>query len=246
MPPHIVPAACGCCPSSCNLPLLVPPKPFLTSPSRLCIPHPSLGPPIPSLCPSPLPCTPSLPSLCTTKPQPLPVPSTSSGAPNSLLCHQPLLVPLILSLCPQLLPVPSNPSLCPSSPPCTPQVPDEPGHLSGAGTNGPVPLSGVVTDALAWREVSRGVPHPHPALPSVPPQSLARWESENKMVCEQRLLKGDGPKTGWSREMTNDGELILVSRNSGGWGQRCPRGEGWDGEGRGHGRACDPASPCRP
>lgn len=30
------------------------------------------------------------------------------------------------------------------------------------------------------------------------------------MVCEQRLLKGEGPKTGWSREMTNDGELILV------------------------------------
>ncbi|NXC29864.1 RABP2 protein, partial [Campylorhamphus procurvoides] len=28
-----------------------------------------------------------------------------------------------------------------------------------------------------------------------PCKSLARWESENKMVCEQRLLKGDGPKT---------------------------------------------------
>ncbi|XP_074927478.1 cellular retinoic acid-binding protein 2 [Chelonoidis abingdonii] len=44
----------------------------------------------------------------------------------------------------------------------------------------------------------------------IPPQSLAKWESENKMVCEQRLLKGEGPKTGWSREMTNDGELILT------------------------------------
>ncbi|XP_049661120.1 cellular retinoic acid-binding protein 2 [Buteo buteo] len=45
-----------------------------------------------------------------------------------------------------------------------------------------------------------------------PCKSLARWESENKnkMVCEQRLLKGEGPKTGWSREMTNDGELILT------------------------------------
>ncbi|KAM6234250.1 LOW QUALITY PROTEIN: cellular retinoic acid-binding protein 2 [Porphyrio hochstetteri] len=43
-----------------------------------------------------------------------------------------------------------------------------------------------------------------------PCKSLARWESENKLVCEQRLLKGDGPKTGWSREMTNDGELILT------------------------------------
>ncbi|XP_074709318.1 cellular retinoic acid-binding protein 2 [Strix uralensis] len=41
-------------------------------------------------------------------------------------------------------------------------------------------------------------------------RSLAKWESENKLVCEQRLLKGDGPKTGWSREMTNDGELILT------------------------------------
>ncbi|XP_074670215.1 cellular retinoic acid-binding protein 2 [Strix aluco] len=38
-----------------------------------------------------------------------------------------------------------------------------------------------------------------------PCKSLAKWESENKLVCEQRLLKGDGPKTGWSREMTNDG-----------------------------------------
>ncbi|POI20469.1 hypothetical protein CIB84_015783, partial [Bambusicola thoracicus] len=44
-----------------------------------------------------------------------------------------------------------------------------------------------------------------------PCKSLAKWESENKMVCEQRLLKGEGPRTGWSRELTNDGELILVS-----------------------------------
>ncbi|XP_053552298.1 cellular retinoic acid-binding protein 2 [Bombina bombina] len=43
-----------------------------------------------------------------------------------------------------------------------------------------------------------------------PCKSLAKWESENKMVCEQRLLKGEGPKTAWSREMTNDGELILT------------------------------------
>ncbi|NXA56757.1 RABP2 protein, partial [Nothocercus julius] len=43
-----------------------------------------------------------------------------------------------------------------------------------------------------------------------PCKSLAKWESANKMVCEQRLLRGDGPKTGWSREMTNDGELILT------------------------------------
>ncbi|NWJ00122.1 RABP2 protein, partial [Crypturellus undulatus] len=43
-----------------------------------------------------------------------------------------------------------------------------------------------------------------------PCKSLAKWESPNKMVCEQRLLRGDGPKTGWSRELTNDGELILT------------------------------------
>lgn len=45
-------------------------------------------------------------------------------------------------------------------------------------------------------------------------QSLVKWESENKMVCEQRLLKGEGPKTSWTRELTNDGELILVSPTS--------------------------------
>uniref|UniRef100_A0A8I3X029 Cellular retinoic acid binding protein 2 n=1 Tax=Callithrix jacchus TaxID=9483 RepID=A0A8I3X029_CALJA len=44
-----------------------------------------------------------------------------------------------------------------------------------------------------------------------PCKSLVKWESENKMVCEQRLLKGEGPKTSWTRELTNDGELILVS-----------------------------------
>ncbi|KAM3918711.1 cellular retinoic acid-binding protein 2 [Leptodactylus fuscus] len=43
-----------------------------------------------------------------------------------------------------------------------------------------------------------------------PCKSLAKWESENKIVCEQKLLKGDGPKTSWSRELTNDGELILT------------------------------------
>uniref|UniRef100_A0A8L2Q848 Cellular retinoic acid binding protein 2 n=2 Tax=Rattus norvegicus TaxID=10116 RepID=A0A8L2Q848_RAT len=43
-----------------------------------------------------------------------------------------------------------------------------------------------------------------------PCKSLVKWESENKMVCEQRLLKGEGPKTSWSRELTNDGELILT------------------------------------
>jgi hypothetical protein len=48
-------------------------------------------------------------------------------------------------------------------------------------------------------------------LATCPLQSLVKWESENKMACEQRLLKGEGPKTSWTRELTNDGELILVS-----------------------------------
>ncbi|KAB1260697.1 Cellular retinoic acid-binding protein 2 [Camelus dromedarius] len=43
-----------------------------------------------------------------------------------------------------------------------------------------------------------------------PCKSLVKWETENKMVCEQRLLKGEGPKTSWTRELTNDGELILT------------------------------------
>lgn len=57
-----------------------------------------------------------------------------------------------------------------------------------------------------------GVPASGPAHLAAPlSQSLVKWESENKMVCEQRLLKGEGPKTSWTRELTNDGELILVS-----------------------------------
>jgi len=42
-------------------------------------------------------------------------------------------------------------------------------------------------------------------------QSLATWETENKMHCRQTLLSGNGPKTYWSRELRGD-ELILVSR----------------------------------
>ncbi|OBS70746.1 hypothetical protein A6R68_00712 [Neotoma lepida] len=39
-------------------------------------------------------------------------------------------------------------------------------------------------------------------------KSLVKWESENKMVCEQRRLKGE---VSWeTRELTNDGELILT------------------------------------
>lgn len=55
--------------------------------------------------------------------------------------------------------------------------------------------------------------HPLTPLPC-PVQSLVKWESDHKMVCEQQLLKGEGPKTGWTREMTNDGELILVRGGS--------------------------------
>ncbi|XP_076157376.1 cellular retinoic acid-binding protein 2b [Alosa pseudoharengus] len=43
-----------------------------------------------------------------------------------------------------------------------------------------------------------------------PCTSLPRWETDSKIVCEQTLQKGDGPKTGWTRELTNDGELILT------------------------------------
>ncbi|XP_008330164.1 cellular retinoic acid-binding protein 2b [Cynoglossus semilaevis] len=37
-----------------------------------------------------------------------------------------------------------------------------------------------------------------------------RWESDRKISCEQTLQKGEGPKTSWTRELTNDGELILT------------------------------------
>lgn len=49
-----------------------------------------------------------------------------------------------------------------------------------------------------------------PTLLSLPLQSLATWESENKMHCQQKLVDGDGPKTYWTRELNGD-ELILVS-----------------------------------
>ncbi|XP_060676641.1 cellular retinoic acid-binding protein 2-like [Hemiscyllium ocellatum] len=43
-----------------------------------------------------------------------------------------------------------------------------------------------------------------------PCKSLARWIAENKMECEQTLLKGEGPKTSWTRELTSNDELILT------------------------------------
>ncbi|CAG5957649.1 unnamed protein product [Menidia menidia] len=39
--------------------------------------------------------------------------------------------------------------------------------------------------------------------------SLATWESENKMCCQQTLVDGNGPKTYWTRELNGD-ELTLV------------------------------------
>ena len=49
-----------------------------------------------------------------------------------------------------------------------------------------------------------------PTLLSLSLQSLATWESENKIYCQQTLVDGDGPKTYWTRELNGD-ELILVS-----------------------------------
>uniref|UniRef100_A0A3Q1HZN1 Cellular retinoic acid-binding protein 1 n=2 Tax=Anabas testudineus TaxID=64144 RepID=A0A3Q1HZN1_ANATE len=43
-----------------------------------------------------------------------------------------------------------------------------------------------------------------------PCTSFPKWETDNKISCEQTLQKGDGPKTAWTRELTNDGELILT------------------------------------
>lgn len=42
------------------------------------------------------------------------------------------------------------------------------------------------------------------------PQSFPRWETDSMISCEQTLQKGEGPKTSWTREITNDGKLILV------------------------------------
>ncbi|TKS82114.1 cellular retinoic acid-binding protein 2a [Larimichthys crocea] len=45
-----------------------------------------------------------------------------------------------------------------------------------------------------------------------PCTSFPRWETDTKISCEQTLVKGEGPKTSWSRELTNDGKLILTMR----------------------------------
>ncbi|XP_023661932.1 cellular retinoic acid-binding protein 2a [Paramormyrops kingsleyae] len=43
-----------------------------------------------------------------------------------------------------------------------------------------------------------------------PCTSFPRWETDSKISCEQTLQKGEGPKTSWTREITNDGELLLT------------------------------------
>lgn len=45
-----------------------------------------------------------------------------------------------------------------------------------------------------------------------PCTSFPRWETDSKISCEQTLLKGEGPKTSWTRELTNEGKLILTMR----------------------------------
>lgn len=43
-----------------------------------------------------------------------------------------------------------------------------------------------------------------------PIQSFPKWDTDRKITCEQTLMKGEGPRTSWTRELTDDGELILV------------------------------------
>uniref|UniRef100_A0A671WJ78 Cellular retinoic acid-binding protein 1 n=1 Tax=Sparus aurata TaxID=8175 RepID=A0A671WJ78_SPAAU len=47
-----------------------------------------------------------------------------------------------------------------------------------------------------------------------PCTSFPRWETDSKISCEQILQKGEGPKTSWTREITNDGKLILMTADA--------------------------------
>lgn len=62
-------------------------------------------------------------------------------------------------------------------------------------------LNFIMSKALYWFQI----------LYSSHMKSFPRWETDSKISCEQTLQKGDGPKTAWTRELTNDGELILVN-----------------------------------
>uniref|UniRef100_A0A672K5G0 Cellular retinoic acid-binding protein 2-like n=1 Tax=Sinocyclocheilus grahami TaxID=75366 RepID=A0A672K5G0_SINGR len=44
-----------------------------------------------------------------------------------------------------------------------------------------------------------------------PCTSFPKWETDRKITCEQTLQKGEGPETSWTRELTNDGQMILVT-----------------------------------
>ncbi|KAJ8378612.1 hypothetical protein AAFF_G00238240 [Aldrovandia affinis] len=55
-----------------------------------------------------------------------------------------------------------------------------------------------------------GEPFNETTVDGRPCTSFPRWETDSKISCEQTLQKGEGPKTAWTREMTNDGELILT------------------------------------
>ncbi|XP_062841607.1 cellular retinoic acid-binding protein 2b [Trichomycterus rosablanca] len=43
-----------------------------------------------------------------------------------------------------------------------------------------------------------------------PCTSFPKWETDRKISCEQTLVKGEGPKTSWTRELNSDGQLILT------------------------------------
>ncbi|MCJ8749751.1 hypothetical protein PDJAM_G00179880 [Pangasius djambal] len=43
-----------------------------------------------------------------------------------------------------------------------------------------------------------------------PCTSFPKWDTDRKITCEQTLLKGEGPRTSWSRELTDNGELVLT------------------------------------
>ncbi|KAJ8383776.1 hypothetical protein AAFF_G00214630 [Aldrovandia affinis] len=55
-----------------------------------------------------------------------------------------------------------------------------------------------------------GQPFSETTVDGRPCTSHPCWETESKISCEQILQKGEGPKTAWTREITNDGELILT------------------------------------
>ncbi|KAG7325648.1 hypothetical protein KOW79_010573 [Hemibagrus wyckioides] len=43
-----------------------------------------------------------------------------------------------------------------------------------------------------------------------PCTSFPKWDTDRKITCEQTLLKGDGPQTSWTRELNDNGELVLT------------------------------------